>query len=46
MQSGGIIMSGGDGGESNSPSKRSCPGYTTDLVSFLILSDSPQLTEV
>jgi hypothetical protein len=29
---------GGDGGESNSPSKRSCPGYATGLVSTLISS--------
>jgi hypothetical protein len=30
---------GGDGGESNSPSKRSCPEYTTSLVSRLISPD-------
>jgi hypothetical protein len=37
---------GGDGGESNSPSKRSCPGLTTSLVSSFISPDSPQLTEL
>ncbi len=30
-------FSGGDGGGSNSPSRRSCPGYATGLVSSLIL---------
>jgi len=34
-----IVGDGGDGGESNSPSKRSCPGYTTGLVSSLISPD-------
>jgi len=28
---------GGDGGESNSPSRRSCPEHATSLVSSLIL---------
>jgi integrase len=37
---------GGDGGESNSPSRRSCPGHTTSLVSSLISSGLPQLTEL
>ena len=37
---------GGDGGESNSPSRRDCPGLTTSLVSSLILPGSPQLTEL
>jgi hypothetical protein len=37
---------GGDGGESNSPSKRSCPGLTTSLVSSFVSPDSPQLTEL
>ena len=37
---------GGDGGESNSPSKRSCPGYATSLVSSFILPGSPLLTEL
>jgi hypothetical protein len=36
--------SGGDGGELNSPSRRSCPGYPTSLVSFFISPDPPQLT--
>ena len=31
------ILSGGDGGESNSPSTGSYPEYTTSLVSFFIL---------
>jgi integrase len=31
-----VDSSGGDGGELNSPSKRSCPEYTTSLVSALI----------
>jgi integrase len=39
-------MAGGDGGELNSPSRRSCPGYPTGFVSSLVLSDSPQLTEL
>jgi integrase len=39
-------LTGGDGGELNSPSRRSCPGYTTGLVSSFILPDSPQLTEL
>jgi len=32
-----FIVIGGDGGESNSPSRRGCPEYATGLVSFLIL---------
>ncbi len=32
------ILSGGDGGELNSPSKRSYPGHTTSLISSFILS--------
>ena len=32
-----IVGDGGDGGESNSPSKRSCPGYPTGLFGSLIL---------
>jgi hypothetical protein len=43
---GALNFSGGDGGELNSPSKRSCPGYTTGLVSSLISPDSPLLTEL
>jgi len=38
-------MSGGDGGELNSPSRRSCPEYTTGLASLFISSDQPLLTE-
>jgi len=41
-----IFISGGDGGGSNSPSRRSCPGHATSLVSSLILPDPPQLTEL
>ncbi len=32
-------FSGGDGGGSNSPSRRSCPGHPTSLVSYLISPD-------
>ena len=39
------FISGGDGGESNSPSKRSCSEYTTSLVSSFVLPDQPLLTE-
>jgi len=41
-----INESGGDGGELNSPSRRSCPGHATGLVSSLILPDLLQLTEL
>ena len=34
-----MIYAGGDGGELNSPSKRSCPEYTTSLVSSFVLPD-------
>ena len=37
---------GGDGGGSNSPSRRSCPGFTSSLVSSLISPGLPQLTEL
>jgi len=37
---------GGDGGESNSPSRESYPGYTTSLASSFISLGSPLLTEV
>jgi hypothetical protein len=37
---------GGDGGESNSPSRRSCPGPATSLVSSLVSPVLPQLTEL
>ena len=40
------LWDGGDGGGSNSPSRRSCPGHATSLVSSLILPGSPQLTEL
>jgi site-specific recombinase XerD len=39
-------MSGGDGGELNSPSRRNCPGYPTGFVSSLVLPGLPQLTEL
>ena len=39
------IELGGDGGESNSPSKGSCPGYTTGLASSFILPGEPLLAE-
>jgi len=38
-------MSGGDGGESNSPSRRSHPEYTTSLVGSLLSPSRPQPTE-
>jgi integrase len=38
--------SGGDGGELNSPSRKSCPEPATSIVSSLVLPDSPQLTEL
>ena len=41
-----VKESGGDGGESNSPSRRSCPGPATSLVSSLVLPVLPQLTEL
>jgi len=41
-----IKVPGGDGGESNSPSRRSCPGPATSLVSSFILPVLPQLTEL
>ena len=39
------VGAGGDGGESNSPSSKSCPEYTTSLVSYLISPGKPLLTE-
>ncbi len=39
------FRSGGDGGESNSPSKRGYPGYTTGLVSSSISPNQTPLTE-
>jgi len=33
------LLFGGDGGESNSPSNKSCPEYATGLVGILILPD-------
>ncbi len=41
-----IVGVGGDGGESNSPSRGSCPGCTTSLASSFILSDSHLLTKL
>jgi hypothetical protein len=41
---GAYLSFGGDGGGSNSPSKRGCPGLTTSLVSSLISPYPPQLT--
>ena len=40
-----VGKSGGDGGESNSPSRKGYPESTTGLVSSLILPVSPLLTE-
>ena len=40
-----LRVSGGDGGESNSPSRRDYPGYPTGIVNSLFLPGEPLLTE-
>ncbi len=39
---GGIVGHGGDGGESNSPSRKGCQEYATGIAGFFILPGQPQ----